>query len=96
MGYADPGYDVDHGRASYPRGPMMGGPAWTSPDGRTTVVTTGGGYPGSSVTTVTVQNTPVTTTTTTETWEEDAGDARKPARRVTRRTWKPEAKCMCR
>ncbi|MEG8021744.1 RcnB family protein [Sphingomonas aerolata] len=47
------------------------GGTWVSPDGMTTVTTTGGGYPGSDAyagdgtTTVTVQSVPVTTTTTT-------------------------------
>ena len=47
------------------------GGIWVSPDGMTTVTTTGGGYPGSDAyagdgtTTVTVQSVPVTTTTTT-------------------------------
>jgi Ni/Co efflux regulator RcnB len=72
----------------YPPPPMGGPGGWTSRDGRTTVVTSGG-YGGSyqaapgapvivtapygSVTTVTVQSAPVvTTTTTTEIIEEDS------------------------
>jgi Ni/Co efflux regulator RcnB len=81
----------------YVPAPMAGGPGWTSPDGRTTVVTHGGGYPGSTVTTVTVQNAPViTTTTTTETWEDHVTYTRKPARKAARRTWRPKTKCVCR
>ncbi len=74
LGYDGPGYD-DPGYEDRPvyvdgRAGLAGG-RWVSPDGMTTVTTTGGAYPsvrsypGGSSTTVVIQSAPVTTTTTT-------------------------------
>jgi len=73
-GYDDPRYDDPdyEDRPVYGDGRAgLAGGRWVSPDGMTTVTTTGGAYPsvrsypGGSSTTVVIQSAPVTTTTTT-------------------------------
>jgi Ni/Co efflux regulator RcnB len=79
-GYAQPGYGTGYAPPVYTRAP---GGTWVSPDGLTTVRTSGGGYPNES-TTVAVQSAPAVTTTTTTTTEyyEGARTSRKNVRRA--------------
>lgn len=84
-------YRGDDYRDDHYRGGHYGGDHWVSPDGRTTV-TTSGAY-GGTTTTVVVQNAPAVTTTTTEYYDDAV--TYSPARKVYRqRTWRPKTKLM--
>ena len=91
-GYPQPGYAPAHSAPhGYGPAPMSPRGHWVSPDGATSVVTSGSGW-GGSTTTVTVQSAPVVTTTTTEIYEDNVTWSR-PARK---KVWKAKRKPVCR